>query len=81
MRNLIVRSGRVLDHGIDSLAEKVRPLLMAGIDQILIAQLQHNMGAQELAASIEYKARNLSEDAREAGTKLWNLLEPESEVV
>ena len=80
-RNLIVHSGRVLDHGTDSLAEKVRPLLMAGIDQILIAQLQHNMGAQELAASIEYKARNLSEDAREAGTKLWNLLEPESEVV
>lgn len=79
-RNLIVHSGRVLEHGIDSLSTNVRPLLMAGIDQILIAKLQHNVGPQELAAMIEYKVRNLPRNAGYSGLALWNLLEPDAEV-
>lgn len=76
-RNLIVHSGRVLEHGIDSISVKLKPLLMAGIDQILIARLQHNLGPQELAALIEYNVRNLPRDGGHPGPALWNLLEPD----
>lgn len=77
-RNLIVHSGRVLEHGIDSISVKVKPLLMAGIDQILIARLQHNVGPQELAALVEYNVRSLPRNASDHGVALWNLLEPDA---
>lgn len=75
-RNLIVHSGRVVEHGIESLATKVVPLLVTAIDQILIANLQYDLDPRALAASVTFKASRLSTVDQSNPYRLLELLEP-----
>lgn len=61
-RNLIVHSGQTVEFGIDSLANNIIPVLIAGIDQILIANLQRGMTPSELSAQIEFRSLHLGMD-------------------
>lgn len=74
-RNLIVHSGQVVDNGIESIADKVIPLLVNGIDQLLIASIQHDLDPKNLAASIAFKTLHLGEGENSKTYSLLDLLE------
>ncbi|MCQ9343695.1 hypothetical protein [Corynebacterium kozikiae] len=74
-RNLIVHSGRAVENGIESVADKVIPLLINGIDQLLIANIQHNLDPKTLAASVEFKSRHLEQVGNSKSYSILDLLE------
>lgn len=76
-RNLIVHSGRALEHGIESIADKVVPLLINGIDQLLIASIQHDLDPKAMAASVAFKALHLSSCGNSTKYLICDLLEVE----
>lgn len=76
-RNLVVHSGQAVEKGIESLADKAIPLLVNGIDQLLIASIQYDYDPKELAASIEYKARHLNDAGNSRTFSILDLLEVE----
>ncbi len=76
-RNLIVHSGRAVENGIESVADKVIPLLINGVDQLLIANIQHNIDPKALAASIEFKALHLEQNGNSKTYSILDLLEAE----
>lgn len=45
--------------GIRSTGERVTPLLINAVDQILIANIQHNLDPKGLAAQVEFRAKQL----------------------
>ncbi|MCQ4615064.1 hypothetical protein [Corynebacterium pseudogenitalium] len=72
-RNLIVHSGRAVENGIESVTDKVIPLLVNGIDQLLIANIQHGLDPKKLAALVDFKSQHLGE--RSKSDSLLDLLE------
>ncbi|MDU0479748.1 hypothetical protein QVA66_10935 [Staphylococcus chromogenes] len=58
-RNLIVHAGYIADRGIDSLAEKLIPVLVAAIDQMLVAELQYQTSPKHLAAKVEFRSSKI----------------------
>ncbi|MFI5504697.1 hypothetical protein ACFLIN_04985 [Corynebacterium kutscheri] len=74
-RNLIVHSGRAVEKGIESIADKVVPLLINGIDQLLIANIQHGLDPKTLAASVEFKALHLAQSGNSDSYSILDLLE------
>lgn len=74
-RNLIVHSGRAVENGIESLADKVIPLLIIGIDQLLIANIQHDLEPKSLAASVEFKSLHLTPIRNSVSYSILDLLE------
>lgn len=76
-RNLIVHSGRAVENGIESIADKVVPLLINGIDQLLIANIQHDLDPKALAASVEFKALHLVQSGNSNSYSILDLLEVE----
>lgn len=74
-RNLIVHSGRAVENGIESIADKVVPLLINGIDQLLIANIQHDLDPKALAASVEFKALHLAQSGNSDSYSILDLLE------
>lgn len=78
-RNLIVHGGRVLDDGVDSDADKVIPLLIAGIDQLLIANIQYGLDPKALAGAIRFKSRHLVKDGNSKIYSIWGLLDIEGD--
>lgn len=74
-RNLIVHSGRAVEHGLESVAEKVVPLLINGIDQLLIANIQNELDPKSLAASIAFKASHLEPVGMSKKYSILDLLE------
>ncbi|PQM73964.1 hypothetical protein [Corynebacterium sp. J010B-136] len=79
-RNLFVHGGRAVEHGIDSIDEKVVPLLVNGIDQLLIANIQYGLDPQAFAASIAFKASHLAPDGRSDTYAILDLLDIENPV-
>lgn len=63
-RNLIVHSGRAVENGIESVTDKVIPLLVNGIDQLLIANIQYGLDPKKLAALVDFKSQHLGEGAK-----------------
>lgn len=76
-RNLIVHSGRVLDHDIEQTADKLLPLVANGIDQIFIADMQYGISPTALAAKVKFRAGCLPEKGGPDEHRLVELLEPE----
>lgn len=74
-RNLIVHSGRVVGNGIESVADKVIPLLVNGIDQLLIASIQHDLDPKNLAASVAFKSLHLGQAGNSRNYSILDLLE------
>lgn len=74
-RNLIVHSGRAVGNGIESITDKVIPLLINGIDQLLIASIQHEMDPKNLAASVAFKSLHLDRAGNSKKYTLLDLLE------
>lgn len=76
-RNLIVHSGRAVESGIESVSDKVVPLLINGIDQLLIGLLQMDLDPKGLAANIEFKASHLQQQGNSQSYSILDLLETE----
>lgn len=76
-RNLVVHSGRAVEVGIESLAGKIVPLLVNGIDQILIASLQFGLDPKALAAAIEFNVLHLRNPSDSSRAQIFDLLEEE----
>lgn len=74
-RNLIVHSGKAVEHGIESIADKVIPLLINGIDQLLIANIQHDKDPKSLAATIQFKSLHLGQKGNSTSYSILDLLE------
>lgn len=78
-RNLIVHTGRAVEHGIESVAETVLPLLFNGIDQLLIANIQFGLDPKALAASVEFKAAHLKPQGNSDLYEILDLLEVQTD--
>lgn len=74
-RNLIVHSGRVVENGIESVADKILPPLVNGLDQLLVANLQRNVDPKALAASVEFKSLHLGRGGNSKRYSILGLLE------
>lgn len=74
-RNLIIHSGRAVEYGIESTVKNVIPMLINGIDQLLIAELQNGIDPKGLVAHIEYRSNMLPQDGQENPYALLELLE------
>lgn len=73
-RNLIVHSGKALDFGIETTAERMTPLIVNGVDQILIGEIQHDLDPIEFAAQVRFAADHLPASGGGRDYPLFELL-------
>ncbi|SIN17553.1 Uncharacterised protein [Mycobacteroides abscessus subsp. abscessus] len=74
-RNMVVHGGQIRGANLHSISETLTPLIGAGIDRIVHAQLQFGIPPIELSAMAEARVDYLSPTTSDSGGGLLDLLE------
>lgn len=74
-RNMVVHGGQIRGTNLHSISETLTPLIGAGIDRIVHAELQFGVPPIELSATAEARVAYLSPTTSDSGGGLLDLLE------